>query len=143
MPDTNEERPLIERQLVWRARRKLKRVRREGRTGLLAYSVIPSSNRSGYRYLRFVYVREGGRELHAGSVDNRAVTWTDLPPGVHRLTFVVSDAGKEVSFQKDITLGPGQILAVWCYTTYSLKVFDRNPRPNRWYIGVLGGQPKQ
>jgi hypothetical protein len=80
--------------------------------------------------------------LYAGSVDNRAPAWIDLVPGTHRLTFVVSDPGKEESFRKDITLGPGQILVVWCYTTYSFKLFDRSPRPNRWYIGILDGDPK-
>ena len=139
MPDTYEVRPLVERQLIWRARRKLKKARRAGRTGLLAYSVIPSSNRSGYRYLRFVYIRKGREVLYAGSVDDRSVHWRDLGPGTHHLTFAVSDAGKEVTFSRNITLEPQQILAVWCYTTYSLKVFDRNPRPNRWYIGVLDG----
>jgi hypothetical protein len=103
--------------------------------------VIPSSNRSGYRYLRFVHVREGRRELYAGSVDDRSVRWVDLPPGTHRLDFVVSDAGKEVALHKEITLQPHQVLVAWCYTTYSLKPFDRHPRPNRWYIGVRDGTP--
>jgi hypothetical protein len=91
--------------------------------------VIPSSNRSGYRYLRFVHVREGRRELYAGSVDDRSVRWVDLPPGTHRLDFVVSDAGKEVALHKEITLQPHQVLVAWCYTTYSLKPLRPSSAP--------------
>ncbi|WP_103352319.1 hypothetical protein [Amycolatopsis sp. CA-128772] len=141
MTDTSELRPLEPRRLKWSARRKLRKARREGRTGLLAYAVIPASNRNGYRYLRFVYVREGRRELYAGSADDRSVRWVDLPPGTHRLDFVVSDAGKEVALRREFTLRPRQVLVSWCYTTYSLKPFDRHPRPNRWYIGVLDEAP--
>lgn len=139
MTDANELRPLNPRQLKWSARRKLRSARREGRTGMLAYSVIPSNNRNGYRYFRTVYVREGRREVCIGKPDDRSVRWVDLAPGKHRLSFVVSNMGKEVALVREFVLEPRQILAVWCYTTYSLKPFDRRPRPNRWYIGLLDG----
>ncbi|WIX82913.1 hypothetical protein QRX50_20155 [Amycolatopsis carbonis] len=139
MTDTSEARPLEPRQLKWSARRKLRKARREGRTGMLAYAVIPSSNRNGYRYLRSVFIREGRRELFVGNVGDRSVRWVDLAPGSHRLSFVVSDAGKEVALIREVALQPRQILVSWCYTTYSLKPLDRHPRPNRWYIGILDG----
>jgi hypothetical protein len=139
MIDTNEVRPLNPRHLKWRARRKLRRVRREGRTGMLAYSYVPSTNRNGYRYYRSVHIREGQREVCIGKPDYRSVRWVDLAPGRHLLSFVVSNSGKDVSFTREFTLGPRQIIAAWCYTTYSLKPFNRHPRPNRWYIGVLDG----
>ena len=104
---------------------------------MLAYAIIPASNRDGYRYLRTVFIREGRRELYIGNVDERSVGWVDLPPGSHRLSFVVSNMGKEVSFVREVAIQPRQILVAWCLTTYSLKPLNRHPRPNRWYIGVL------
>ncbi|GAA1030705.1 MULTISPECIES: hypothetical protein [Amycolatopsis] len=143
MTDSSERRPLNPRQLKWGARRKLREARREGRTGMLAYSVIPSNNRNGYRYFRSVVVREGSRELYRGNPDDRSVRWVDLAPGRHRLSFVVSDMGKEVALSQEFVLQPRQIIAAWCATTYSLKPFDRSPRPNRWHIGVLDGATRR
>ncbi|WP_116201333.1 hypothetical protein [Amycolatopsis circi] len=124
MTDTSERRLLNPRQLEWGARRKLRITRREGRTGLLAYSVIPSNNRNGHRYFRSVVIREGPRELYAGEPDDRSVRWVDLPPGRHRLSFVVSDMGKESALSQEFALQPQQIIAVWCATTFSLKPFS-------------------
>jgi hypothetical protein len=106
---------------------------------LLAYSVIPSNNRNGYRYSRSVHIREGRREVRIGEPDDWSVRWVDLAPGKHRLSFVVSNSGKDVAFTREFTLEPRQIIVAWCHTTYSLKPFNRHPRPNRWYIGVLDG----
>jgi hypothetical protein len=105
--------------------------------------MIPVSSRSGSRYRRVVFIREGARELYVGSPEERGAQWRDLAPANHRLTFTVAGAGfgKSVEFTQDVSLERHQILIAWCYTTYSAKPFNRNPRPNQWYVGVVNRTP--
>jgi hypothetical protein len=91
--DTYEINPVDERKIVWRARRKLRKARCDGRSGLLAYSMIPVSSRSDSRYRRVVFIRVGARELYVGSPEERGAQWRDLAPANHRLTFTVAGAG--------------------------------------------------
>ncbi|WP_236789385.1 hypothetical protein [Amycolatopsis sp. GM8] len=133
--DTYEVRQATDATLGWLARRKVRRAQREGRTGLLAFTRIPAGTRS-IRYKRYVLIKEGRRCIFAGQPGIQIPRWVDLPPGGHELTFSVSGGG-DISFTRHYTLNAGDILIAGCHTTYSIKLFDENRRPNYWYIGIL------
>ena len=119
------------------ARRMLKRARREGRTGLLAYALIPGGSTPPPWMWRLVFVRQGQEVLFsAGPGLRQGRKWVDLSPGIHRLTFSVGGFG-EVEFTKDFRLDPGQVLIAGCRTTYSRLPGGKHRKPNRWYTGVM------
>lgn len=134
--------PVDEREVPRFARRMLKRARRNGRTGLLAYALIPGGSSPPPWIWRLVFVREGTRTLFsAGPGLRQGRKWIDLTPGVHRLTFAVGGMG-EVEFTRDLRIDPGSVLVAGCRTTYARRPGSKNRRPNRWYIGVLDHESK-
>jgi hypothetical protein len=131
--------PVDEREVPRFVRRKLQRARREGRTGLLAYALIPGGSTPPPWMWRLVFVREGRETLFsAGPALRQGRKWVDLAPGVHKLTFAVGGFG-EVEFTKEFRLEPGKILIAGCRTAYSRLPGGKNSRPNRWYIGIVDG----
>jgi hypothetical protein len=138
--DTYEVKPLEETNVQWTVRRRLRRAQREGRTGLLADARIPSGTRSLNRYQRVVGIYEGSRELFLKQPGPQLPHWVDLEPGVHHLRFAIEGGGGNV-FTKSFTLQRREILVAVCHTTHSFIPFNRNPRPNRWYLGVVGLTP--
>jgi hypothetical protein len=137
--DTYVEFPAEERKLPWRARRKLRKVRQENRTGMLAYSQIPGGSRAAPWITRIVAISEGGSRLFFGRPGLQTPQWVDLSPGNHFLKFSVG-GWAEVDFARTISLNTGDILIAGCKTTYTRNPFNKNPPPNKWYIGVMRGE---
>ena len=130
--------PVDERKIPRFARRMLKRARRDGRTGLLAYALIPGGSSPPPWNWRLVYVREGDRAVFSAGPGLRSGRkWIDLTPGVHRLTFVVSGTG-EVEFTREFRIDPGSVLIAGCRTTFARRPGSPHRRPNRWYLGLAG-----
>jgi len=139
--DEYAEFPVDERKMPRFARRMLKRARRDGRTGLLAYALIPGGSSPPPWNWRLVYVREESRALFsAGPGLRQSRKWVDLTPGVHRLTFAVGGNG-EAEFTRALRVDPGSVLVVGCRTTYARLPGSANRRPNRWYISVFEAPP--
>lgn len=63
MPGEYVEFPVDERKIPRFARRMLKRARHDGRTGLLAYALIPGGSSPPPWNWRLVFVREGDRAV--------------------------------------------------------------------------------
>ena len=128
-----------ERQIPWGARRKLRAARRAGWTGIVAFTQIPGRSAGGSRYRRVVLIREAADTLFYAHPGWQPSKWIDLSPGEHRLGFHVGGGFRAgCVFERTVRVERGEILIVGCRTTYSLKPFDKNPRPNRWYLGVVG-----
>ena len=140
MRDTYEVLPVNEREISWLARRKLRQIRREGKGGMLAYSKIPGGNRAAPWVKRVVVIVENGKTLFSASPGFQFPKWVDLRPGGHEIRFSVGGWG-QVDFTRSISLRDGEILIVGCKTTYSRSPRPKNPRPNQWYVGVVGAVP--
>jgi len=122
------------------ARRMVKRARRSGRTGLLAYALIPGGSSPPPWNWRLVHIRENGRALFsAGPGLRQGRKWVDLTPGVHRLTFAVGGIGPEVEFSREFRVDPGVVLIAGCRTTFARRPGSPHRRPNRWCLGFAPG----
>ncbi len=134
--DDYVENPVDDREIPRFARRMLKRARRDGRTGLLAYALIPGGSSPPPWNWRLVFIRENGRALFAAGPGLRqGRKWVDLTPGTHRLTFVVEGRRAEVEFSREFRVDPGAVLIAGCRTTFARRPGSPHRRPNRWYIG--------
>jgi hypothetical protein len=118
------------------ARRLLKRARRDGRTGLLAYALIPGGSTPPPWNWRLVFIRENGRTLFAAGPGLRqGRKWVDLTPGVHRLSFAVSGSGADAEFSREFRVDPGAVLVAGCRTAFSRRPGSPKRRPDRWCLG--------
>jgi hypothetical protein len=128
--------PVDDREIPRFARRSMTRARRDGRTGLFAYALIPGGSSPPPWNWRLVFIRENGRALFsAGPGLRQGRKWIDLTPGTHRLTFVVGGTRAEVEFSREFRVDPGAVLIAGCLTTFARWPRSPNRRPNRWYIG--------
>lgn len=107
---------------------------------MLAYSQIPGGHRAPPWIKRSVFVSEHGKVIFAGHPGLQFPKWVDLKPGSHDLEFAVTGWGN-AEFTRFLSLEPGEILVVGCRTAYSRTPGSKNPRPNRWYVGIVGAEP--
>jgi len=134
-----EENPADEREIPRFARRMLKRARRDGRTGLLAYALIPGGSTPPPWNWRLVFIRENDRALFsAGPGLRQGRKWVDLAPGTHRLTFVVEGPRTGTEFTREFRVDPGAVLIAGCRTTFARRPGSAHRKPNRWYVGFAG-----
>lgn len=126
----------IPRVTRWR----LNRWRRRRRTGLLMFTISRAPVRhSASRYVRLNEVSENGQALAQSDTQWPFSRFRHLSPGRHGLDFVTADMkGREARFRREVDLALGEILVVGCRPSYSYRPFDRNPPPERWYLGVFG-----
>jgi hypothetical protein len=140
--DTYVELPVDERAIPFWARRKLRRARREGRTGMVAYTRIAGGARGMPWMTRVVSVREGRDRLFYGWPKAfQLAKWIDLVPGEHRLKFGVAGYG-EVVFERTVVLARHDVLIAGCRTSYTRLPRKENRPPNRWYLGIVGPEPR-
>lgn len=76
--------------LPWLVRLRLRRVRKDQRTGVLLYGLIRTSVRSTSRWAPAIYIHEGKRLLYRCSNISKLPKWADLEPGAHNLRLHVS-----------------------------------------------------
>lgn len=139
--DTYVELPVDERAIPWLARRKLKRGRREARTGVVAYSLIPGGMRALPWMARVVTIFEGRTMLYYADKVSQFPTWIDLAPGSHRLMFSVSGYSG-VDFVRTVVLARNDVLIAGCRTSYTRLPRKENRPPNKWYLGIVGPEPR-
>ena len=140
MYDTYEVLPVNEHSIPWRVRRKLRRIRRDGKGGMLAYFQIPGGVRGVPWIKRVVVIVENWKIIFSAQAGLQFPKWVDLRSGSHVLKFAVGGWG-HVDFTRSVTLGSGEILIVGCRTTFSARPRPKNPPLNWWYLGVVGVEP--
>lgn len=77
------------RRIPWRVKRRLRRQRRRGATGILLYADIREPVRSPVYKLGIVVLRKDGAELCNASRSGRRLRWVELKPGKHEVEFMV------------------------------------------------------
>lgn len=119
---------------------RINRWRKRHETGLLMFTISRAPVRhSASRYWRQNEVSENGRILTQSDTQWPFSRFRRLSPGRHRLDFVTADMkAREAKFSREVDLGQGQILVVGCRPSYSYRPFNKNPPPERWYLGVFG-----
>jgi hypothetical protein len=135
--DVCSEHALSEIKLPWRAARKVRRARRQGRTGLVAHAIIRTPSRSMSSLKGSVSIYEGDRKLCHVSTHSRRPKWVELRPGSHVLTF---DAVRDKGFsrmEKEFTLAPGDVLVALAWPIQPWTIFGASPSTDRWYLGVV------
>lgn len=137
--DTYSVHPLVELTLPWRVRRKLRKVKRRGWTGVLMHGVIRTPLNSMSPQAPVVAVREAtsGRRLGFSSPRSKSPKWADLLPGPHRLRFNAIRARSASSFEWDVDLGAGDVLLAVCEPIQPWTIFGASPSTDRWYLGMV------
>lgn len=123
--------------LSFSARRKLRRARHAGRTGLVLQGIIRTGTRSLSGNQAVVGVDEGSKELGMVSAHARSAKWASLSPGRHRLRFIATRTASSSVFERDFELKGGQILVAVCEPIQPWSPFGRSPTEDRWYIGIV------
>ncbi|WP_415949943.1 hypothetical protein [Streptomyces sp. KLOTTS4A1] len=120
-------------------RRRLRSIKRSGRTGLLLVSEIREPVRSFTFKAGVVSVHERGNELCFGSRDSRRPKFVELEPGSHRLELRVTrmQAGRSTAASAETELNAGDILVIMCDPVQADVFYRRSPGGDSWTVGIV------
>ena len=121
------ERELSEIPLPWLARVRLRRIRRQRRTGLLLHGVIGTSSRSLSAYAPLVVVLEGREVLCACSKTSKLPKWVPRQPGTHEFEFRARNGRSHSTFSRSFELSDGDILVAICRPIQDKWWFQQRP----------------
>jgi hypothetical protein len=119
---------------------RLRRIRRQRRTGLLLYGMIRTAARSNSNWAPGISVREGGRKgrlLCMCSHISKFPKWAPLEPGAHDLHFVAARRETASSFDKSFVLEDGDVLVAMCAPIETKLILTRRRQADWWYLGIL------
>lgn len=127
--------------LPWRARRRLQKAHRRGRTGLLLVAEIREPIRAPVEKAGSVLLLEGGKELCYRSKFNRSPKFVEMATGVHDVEFVVvrNRVRKSSSFRRAFTLREGEIFVAICDPVQWNTFYRKSPLMDSWVIGISSG----
>ncbi|WP_415949942.1 hypothetical protein [Streptomyces sp. KLOTTS4A1] len=119
-------------------RRRLRSIKRSGRTGLLLVSEIREPVRSFTFKAGVVSVHERGNELCFGSRDSKRPKFVELEPGSHSLELRVTrmQAGRSTVASTDMELNAGDILVIVCDPVQANVFYRRSPSRDSWTVGI-------
>jgi hypothetical protein len=119
---------------------RLRRMRRQRRTGLLLYGMIHTAARSNSRWAPSISVREGGRTgrlLCRCSHVSKFPKWASLEPGSHDLDFLAARRETASSFDKSFVLDDGDVLVALCAPIETKLMLTHRRQADWWYLGIL------
>ncbi len=124
--------------IPWRARRRLRQVRKSGRTGVLLIAEIREPIRALTDKAGSISVRKAGEELASSSRYNRSPKFIDLTPGRHEVDFMVirNRAKSGTSIRQAVHLREGDVLVALCDPVQSHTLYRKSPQVDSWRIGV-------
>ncbi|MDV9173698.1 hypothetical protein R6V09_26800 [Streptomyces sp. W16] len=127
------------RRLPSRARKRLRRVRRSGRTGVLLIAEISEPVRSFTDRAGVVSIRENGLEICFRDRFVKAPEFVELAPGLHDLEFMVSRpwANRISWFRRAVELRAGDVLVALCDPVQPHTFYRKSPSADSWFVGIL------
>ncbi|WP_174479420.1 hypothetical protein [Streptomyces hokutonensis] len=127
------------RRMPWRARRRLRRIRKRGRTGVLLIAEIREPVRSFTDRAGVVSVRENGLEICFRTRSAKAPKFAELAPGLHDLEFRVSRprASGTSSFRRAVALREGDVLVALCDPVQPNTFYRKSRTADSWFVGIL------
>lgn len=130
---------LSDLKLPWSVRRRVRRLKRRGRTGFLLGAILASGGggRGPRRPPQDVTVQGDNHRLSLSNQDSRRTVWTQLPAGGHQLTFRSTRPGSASVFDYGVELADGDIFVAVCQPIQPWTLFGANPDSDDWYIGVV------
>ncbi|MFE0463094.1 hypothetical protein ACFW1A_27950 [Kitasatospora sp. NPDC058965] len=127
-----------DQKLPWTVRRRLARVRAEGRTGLLMHASIREPVRSMSLKSPVVSVAEHRQVLCSASKDGHLPKFVALDPGTHRLQLaVVRLRGGSTSCEQVVELAPGQVYLALCDPLQPNVFYHRSLPEDLWTLGTV------
>ena len=131
---------LADLRLPWSVRRRVRVLKRRGRTGLIAHAILtPRGGRGRRPPGPDITVHEGNIRLSLSNADNHRPKWTQLPVGSHELTFRATRSGASSVLRYGIELAGGDIFVAVCRPIQPWTLFGANPESDEWYLGVVRG----
>ena len=128
---------LADVKLPWLVRRKLRRAKKKGLTGVLVYGVIRTPVRGvTFQPPGVSVLDETGRLLGLCTPQSKLPKWFDLPPGPHRLKFLAGQPKSSSSFYRDVDLHSGEVVVAVCEPVQPWVFYAHTPSMDRWYIGI-------
>jgi hypothetical protein len=131
------------KKIPWLARVRLRRIRRERRTGLLLHGIINTSSRSMSHYAPVISVREGRERLGWCAPAAKLPKWAARAPGVHELKFYASTDRTHSSFKRSFDLRDGDVLVAICRPIQDKWWFQERQPADIWYLGILSPTPDE
>ncbi|MBK6011636.1 hypothetical protein [Streptomyces sp. MBT53] len=127
------------RHLPWRARGRLRGVRRNGRTGVLLIAEIREPVRSFTDRAGVVSVRENGLKICSRDRFATAPKFVDVPPGLHDMQFTVRRwrASRTSSFRRTVELREGDVLVALCDPVQPNTFYRKSPSMDSWIVGII------
>ncbi|MGW3100372.1 hypothetical protein [Streptomyces sp. NPDC001100] len=125
--------------MPWRARKRLRGVRKSGRTGVLLIVEIREPVRSFTNRAGVVSIRENGLKTCSRDRFAKAPKFVELAPGLHDMEFMVIRlrASRTSSFRRAVELRAGDVLVALCDPVQP-NTFYRKSRPaDSWFVGIL------
>jgi hypothetical protein len=129
------------KKMPWLARLRLRRIRRERRTGLLLQGIINTSSRSWSHYAPIVGVYDGRDPLCHCSKTSKFPKWVPRPPGAQELKFSAFTDRTHSAFSRSFDLGDGDVLVAICRPVQDKWWFQQRQPADIWYLGILSPTP--
>ena len=121
----------------WRVRRKIRKMRRAGRTGVVVHAIIRTPSQGMTFKGNSVWVSRNRDNSARVSSQSRRPKWLALPRGRHLLGFHTARITSSSDFERSFTLEQGQILVAIRFPIQPWTIFGKSPSTDRWYLGVV------
>ncbi|MEU4254046.1 hypothetical protein AB0F15_42300 [Amycolatopsis sp. NPDC026612] len=121
----------------WRVKRKIRKMRRAGRTGVVVHAIIRTPSQGMTFKDNSVWVSRGSDNSARVSSHSRRPKWLPLPPGRHSLEFHAARITSSSDFERSFALERGQILVAICFPIQPWTIFGKSPSTDRWYLGTV------
>ena len=127
------------KRIPWRARKRLRRVQKDGKTGVLLIAEIREPIRSFTDKAGVVSIRENGLEICFRDRFVKAPKFVELTPGLHDIEFMVSrlKASRISSFRRAVELREGDVLVAWCDPVQPNTFYRKSRTADSWFVGIL------
>lgn len=127
---------LDEIKLPWRVRRRLPKLQRAGRSGVLVHGIIKNSSHGITKLNNLIWVSDNKTYSSRVSARSRHPKWFEVQPGTHFLKFHAVRSRTFSELHQEFTLKQGQILVAICWPIQPWTIFGKSPETDRWYLGV-------
>lgn len=124
-------------EIAFRARRRLRRIKKAGKAGVLLVAEIREPVRSLTFKAGVVSVRKGPVELCFASSVSRRPKFVELAPGLHSLDFRVlrMRGSRSSSITEAVELRAGDVIVVLCDPVQANVFYRRSPELDTWVVG--------
>jgi hypothetical protein len=138
-----EVRELSAAEIPWLARARLRRIRRQRKTGVLLYGLIRTPARSASTWSPVVSVREDGKRLCICGSARKFPKFASLSPGAHKLTFLAATLRERSTFDRTFELAGGDVIVAIGDPIETKWAWEQRQAANIWYVGIVSSSDPQ